>query len=230
MSGKDRTNRRLLAKYKKLIGELRYLYTNLDYHKEEHGYRKEDFNDTFRDWCEEFGYDCSSLKTRETFEEKQVDPYKQKVTKKELEEIQEKVYNDPEELSEDSEDAEKDLKALYKKIATKTHPDKLTFEEEESIKEKKRQLFMEAKQAFDEQNFFRLSQIAEQLGVELPPPSKQQLVWMSEEKKRIEKIISNIEQTYEWVCGEPENPNMTLEMLYRQYAETIGCVKLEKEG
>ena len=230
MSGNDRINRRLRAKHKKLIGELRYLYTDLEYHKEEHQFRKEDFNDSFRNWCEEYGFDCSRPSTQETFNEKQSDPYKQKVTKKELKEIKEEVYNDPEELSEDPEDAEKDLKTLYKKIATKTHPDKLTSEEEESIKERKRKLFMEAKEALDEQNFFKLSQIAEELGVELPPPSKQQLVWMKEEKKRIEKIIHNIEQTYEWVSGEPHNPNMTLEMLYRQYADVIGCVKLEKEG
>ena len=230
MSGKDRTNRRLRAKHKKLIGELRYLYTNLEYHKEEHQFRKEEFYEAFEDWCDEFGFDCSRPESNEAFNEKQTDPYKQKVTKKELKEIEEDVYNDPEESSEDSEDAEKDLKALYKKIATKTHPDKLTNEEEESIRERKRKLFMEAKEALDDQNFFKLSQIAEELGVELPAPSKQQLMWMREEKKRVEKIIHSIEQTYEWVCGEPHNPNMTPEMLYRQYADVIGCVKLEKEG
>jgi len=230
MSGKDRTNRRLRAKHKKLIGELRFLYTDLEYHKEEHEYRKEEFNESFKDWCDEHGFDCSRPETRETFNEKQTDPYKQEVTEKELKEIEKDVYNDPEELSEDTDDAEKDLKTLYKKIATKTHPDKLTNEEEQSIKERKRKLFMDAKRALDDQNFFKLSQIAEELGVELPPPSKQQLMWMSEEKKRIEKIIYNIEQTYEWVCGEPPNPNMTPEMLYRQYADVIGCVKLEKEG
>ena len=88
---------------------------------------------------------------------------------------------------------------------------------------------MEAKKAFDEKNFFKLSQIAEELGVDMPPPSRQQLVWLREEKKRIEKIIENIDKTYEWICGE-ENPMLPVEVLYQQYADASGCVKLEKEG
>jgi hypothetical protein len=229
VSGKDRTVRRLRAKHKKLLGELRYLYTDLEYHEEEHGYRKQEFQDSFKEWCGENGYDCFTSQARKTFEEKQVDPYKQEVTEKELKEIQEEVYNDPEELSEDPDDAEKELKALYKKIATKTHPDKLLRETEDSIKKRKQRLFMEAKQAYDNKNFFRLSQIAEELGVDMPPPSKQQLVWMREEKKRVEKIIESIAKTYEWICCE-EGLEMPIEILYQQYADIIGCVKLEKEG
>ena len=188
MSEKDRANRRLLAKHKKLISQLRHLYVDLDYHKEEHEFRRQEFQESFMDWCDENGFDCSTLKTRETFEKKQTDPYKQEVTEKELKEIEEEVYNDPEELSEDSDDAERDLKALYKKIATKTHPDKLT-QEEQATKERKRQLFMEAKAAFDDGNFFKLSQIAQELGVDMPPASKQQLVWRREEKKLVEKSL-----------------------------------------
>lgn len=228
MSGNDRTTRRLQAKYKKLIGQLRYLYTDLDYHKEEHEFRKQEFHEAFFDWCEQHSYDCSTLKTQKTFEEKQVDVYDQEVTEKELKEIEDEIYNDPEELTEDPDDAEKALKLLYKKIATKTHPDKLMAEEEQS-RRKKQALFMEAKKAYDERNYFRLSQIAEQLGVDMPPASKQQLMWMREEKKKIEKIIENIEKTYEWLCGE-ENPMLPREVLYQQYADIIGCVKLEKES
>ncbi len=227
MSGQDRTTRRLRARYKKLFSELRYLYADLEYHKEEHEYRKQEFYDAFADWCEDHGFDCSRKQTRETFEKKQVDPYDQKVTEKELKEIEEEIYNDLEDLEET--DAEKDLKSLYKKIAIKTHPDKLSAEEEQSIKDRKNHLFMEAKKAFDEKNFFKLSQIAEELGVDMPPPSRQQLVWLREEKKRIEKIIENIDKTYEWICGE-ENPMLPVEVLYQQYADAIGCVKLEKEG
>ena len=78
MSGKDRTNRRLRVKHKKLIGELRYLYTDLEYHTEEHEFRKEEFNESFRDWCDEFGFDCSRPETRETFNEKKVQNWESK--------------------------------------------------------------------------------------------------------------------------------------------------------
>ena len=228
MSGRDRATRRLRAKYKKLIGELRYLYTDFEYYKEEHQYRKEDFHEDFASWCEEMGYDCTRPETRQKYEEKQIDPYSQKVNKKELQEIQKEVYNDDSDESEDPDDAYKDLKSLYKKIAVETHPDKLT-RAEKAARERKERLFIEAKKAYDENNFFRLSQIAEELGLDLPPPSKQQLVWMREEKKKIEKIIASISTTYEWVCGE-ENPLMPKDVMYQKYADAIGCVKLKKEG
>ena len=226
MSGKDRATRRLRAKYKKLIGELKYLYTDLEYHKEEHQYRKEEFHEDFAMWCEQNGYDCSRPEVRKTFEEKQVDPYNQKVSKEEAEQILEEILD---ELGEEElDDSDKDLKTLYKKVATKTHPDKILQDEQEA-REKKQRLFIEAKEAYDNQDFFRLSQIAEELGVEPPPPSKQQLMWMREEKKKIEKIIEGIAKTYEWVCGE-ENPILPRDVMYQKYASTIGCVKLQKEG
>ena len=130
------------------------------------------------------------------------------------------MENEPE----DPDDASKDLKALYKKIATQTHPDKLINEEIEAVKQRKNKLFLEAKAALENKDFFRLSQIAEELGLDLPEPTRQQLVWMRKEKKKIEKVRKSIAETFEWVYGETEDEAARTNIFHR-YVQIIGCVK-----
>lgn len=220
----SREKRRLSAKYKKLLNQLRYIYSDLEYHKEEHGYRKQDFQEAFNAFCKERGYDCSQRSSIEKFQEKQVDVYKAEVTDKEKEKIKEETDAEIQE-EESPDDPEREIKALYRKIAVQTHPDKISDAEALSIKEKKKRLFIEAKEAMDSRNFFRLSQIAEELGVELPPPSKQQLVWLREEKKRIEKIIAGICSTYEWAAMAEEGIGRPKEQLFEEYATILGCAR-----
>ena len=224
MSGDVKASRRLKSKYKRLLTELEYLYTKLDYITEEHAIRKEEFQEDFVEFCEEHGYDCTTKKTQETYEEKQIDPYVVNLDDQELDEIQDDLEEDPEDLGDES----KDLKNLYRKIATQTHPDKLIAEKQESIKEKKKRLFLEAKKALEDSNFFKMAKIAKELDVELPEPTRQQLVWMRSEKKKIEKTIDSVQRTFEWIYGD-EHPEVPKVNLFYRYAEIIGCVKLQKE-
>ena len=206
------------------MAELEFLYSKLEYVTEEHALRKEEFQEDFLEFCELYGYDCSTQKTRDTYQEKQFDPYRADLSSLECDEIE----KDLEEYDEVSEDGSKDLKNLYKKIAVQTHPDKLVSEKQESIKNRKRKLFIEAKKALEDSNFYKMAQIAKELGVELPKPTHQQLVWMRSEKKKIEKIINGIGKTFEWIYAE-NNPEVPKINLFYRYAEIIGCVKLQKE-
>lgn len=225
MSGDVKPSRRLKHKHKRLLTELEYLYSELDYYKEEHIFRKSEFQEEFLDFCEKYGYDCNSQKTIDTYQQKQVDPYRVKIEEDEQKEITDDLFDDE---GEDEGSSKKDLKNLYKKIATKTHPDKLISEPEELIKSRKKKLFLDARSALEKQNFFKMSQIANELGIELPPPNDQQLMWMRTEKKKIEKTIDGIKQTFEWVYGEAEISVPRINLFYR-YVEAIGCIKLEKE-
>tara|TARA_E500000331_G_C17259773_1_gene714703 strand:- start:2437 stop:3120 length:684 start_codon:yes stop_codon:yes gene_type:complete len=219
-----KSSRRLNAKHKRLLTELQYLYSQLDYITEEHSLRKEEFQEDFLDFCEEYGYDCTTPKSQETYQEKSVDPYVVDLNDQEIDEIEEDLEEDLEE----SDDGTRDLKNLYRKIAVQTHPDKLLSEKKEEIKDKKKRLFMEAKRALEDGNFFKMAQIAKELDVDLPPPTHQQLVWMRSEKKKIEKAVEGVKQTFEWIYGEEKPPVPKINLFYR-YAEIIGCVKLEKE-
>ena len=224
MTRRDRESRQVKAKYRKLLRELRYLYSELDYYAEEHGHRKKEFAEDLEFFCEEFDYDCTTLKTAEEYQKKQVDPYRQEVTSEESDEIQDDVEQGTEDEPADPDDAEKDLKTLYRKIATQTHPDKLINEEVEAARERKKRLFLEAREALENKDYYKLSQVADELGIELPRPTRQQLVWMRKEKKKIEKTIKSITETYEWVYGEAEAADAR-NNIFHSYVKVIGCVK-----
>jgi leucyl aminopeptidase len=224
MSADVKASRRLKSKYKRLLTELEYLYSKLDYVTEEHAHRKEEFQEDFLEFCEEHGYDCTSQKTRDTYQKKQVDPYIVDLNDADFAEIEDELQED----LEHSGDGTKDLKNLYRKIATQTHPDKLLKEKQESAKERKKRLFLEAKEALEQNNFFKMAQIAKELDVELPEPTHQHLVWMRQEKTKIEKTISGVKETFEWAYGE-DSPQIPKVNLFYRYAKIIGCVKLEKE-
>lgn len=224
MPGGTRANRRLKAKYKRLLTELEYLYSELEFHQEEHTVRKEEFQEEFLEFCEEHGYDCTTRKTHEAYEQQQFDPYKVHLSEDEERSLSDDLFDN----DLDPQESEKDLKNLYKKIATKTHPDKLLYEDIEGAKERKKKMFLEAQSALQEENYYKMLQLAKELGIELPEPNEQQVMWMRAEKKKIEKIISGITQTFEWVYGE-ENPSMPKVNLFYRYVDIIGCVKLQKE-
>ena len=227
MARRDRESRQVKAKYRKLLRELRYLYSELEYHTEEHEHRKREFAEDLQLFCEEFGYDCTTLNTAEQYEKKQVDPYAQNITSEENDEIKSAVEEGLEDAPPDPDDAEKDLKTLYKKIATQTHPDKLINEQIEAARKRKQRLFMEAREALESKDYYKLSQIAEELGIELPEPTRQQLVWMRKEKKKIEKTVEAITKTYEWVYGEAEAADAR-NNIFHSYVDVIGCVKTKE--
>ena len=224
MSGDVKSSRRLKSKYKRLLAELEFLYSKLEYVTEEHMLRKEEFQEDFLEFCEEYGYDCTTQKTQETYNKKQFDPYAADLNDLEHDEIEQ----DLEEDIESSNDGSKDLKNLYRKIAVQTHPDKLLAEKQENVKNRKRKLFLEAKNALEDSNFYKMAQIAKELEIDLPEPTHQQLVWMRSEKKKIEKTINGVGQTFEWIYGENNSQVPKINLFYR-YAEIIGCVKLQKE-
>jgi len=227
MAGRDRESGRIKSRYRKLLRELKYLYSELEYYTEEHEYRKQEFNDDFLEFCEDYGYDCNTRKAHENFIKKQIDPYRASITDDETSEIEKELPLDTENT--DTDDPEKELKRLYKKIATQTHPDKLTKEEVEATKDRKHELFLNARRALENKDFYQLVLIAEELGIDLPAPTRQQLVWMRKEKKKIEKIMEEIRQTFEWIYGEEDVAVPRINLFYR-YVELLGCVKLEKEG
>jgi len=86
-----------------------------------------------------------------------------------------------------------ELKALFRKIAAATHPDKLVargYSKEEITRKTK--IFKKAKKAFDSNNWYILYIIAADLGIELPDPSEQQLEWLEEDIAAVRAQIAHI--------------------------------------
>ena len=121
----------------------------------------------------------TTLNTAEQYEKKQFDPCAQNITPKTMK--SERCREGLEDAPPDPE-TQKDLKTLYKKIAAQTLPDKLINEQIEAARKRKQRLFMEAREALENKDYYKLSQIAEELNIGYRS-HRQQLVWMRKKKE-----------------------------------------------
>ena len=94
-------------------------------------------------------------------------------------------------------------KKLWKAIAKKCHPDRLSFQDLTAIEIGRRQSwFLEAKKLFEDQNWPKLLHIGVQLGEyvdDLEP--KRQLSWLNKEYEAISKKIMDVQGSLAWKWG-----------------------------
>ncbi|MBO67338.1 MAG: hypothetical protein CL398_03415 [Acidiferrobacteraceae bacterium] len=94
-------------------------------------------------------------------------------------------------------EADSELKSLYREIAKETHPDKLLDLEDEAL-EKKTKLFQQASVASEANDWMALRDIAIELGIDPPPPSKKQIKLLEESIEKIGSEIKAIHNTVAW--------------------------------
>ena len=94
-------------------------------------------------------------------------------------------------------------KRLWKQIAKKCHPDRLSFQELTAIEISRRQTwFLEAKKLFEDQNWSKLLHIGVQLGEYVEEiDAKQQLGWLNKEYEGISKKIISVQDSLAWKWG-----------------------------
>jgi len=203
---------KLRKKYEKLILELRYLTADYDYHRMAYDDAQASFTEEFEVYREE-----NSLITPE-----------ERILK-----TGEVDYNDEEEFT-DLTTVEEDQKKqrinavtnlLFKKIAKETHPDKLAHmtEEEQDRREK---MFLEAQDASEKREWFRLMCIATDLGIKLPTPTKEHLVLLEAKNKELRTTIAYMEKTYVWVYSKMPN-DTSKRNVFAEFAKTVGYTTLD---
>ena len=185
--------KRAKTKYKKLLLELEYLYSDLDYHNDVQEEAMREFQKAFGTYCKENNID-----------------YKTDIIKEEEREVQ---VSDPDKVifrDEDGNPSREDIKEienssrpeeirkLFKQIATKTHPDKFS-DAKSAEKALNMQVFLQAKSAAEDNNYFKLQQIAQRLGLDLPEITQKQTKLMEEEAKRLRIKLKRLEKTVAWV-------------------------------
>ena len=94
-------------------------------------------------------------------------------------------------------------KRLWKAIAKKCHPDRLSFQELTAIEISRRQTwFLEAKKLFEEQNWSKLLHIVVQLDEYVDEiEAKQQLGWLNKEYEGISNKIMDVQGSLAWKWG-----------------------------
>ncbi len=172
----------LKMKHHKLLFELKFLYADLEYHQRI-------MNDANRKFQEEFLNASKELKLYEILfpEDNVPEP-----TQQDSGEVEnEKIY----EL--DKKNISKEVKFLHKKIVSMTHPDKLVklSEQERSHREN---IFLKATEAAEKDNLFALQQIAMDLGIELPPPTEEQLEIFEKEAGGVRRQTGDMKKTFAW--------------------------------
>ena len=126
------------------------------------------------------------------------------------------------------------LKKLYRQVAARTHPDKAKAAGA-SDKEAARleQLFMQAKKAYDDKNWYVLYSIALALDIDVPEPSAENLEWIEDDIRHTLGTISQIGNlvAWMWYSGDPVMKQVALSNFFEQmYGLSLGPVQLDSSS
>ena len=149
-----------------------------------------DFNDRF-----ETGRDKKIVEESEALEEaKENRSFDQEEKRKEEEKENNKT--DFEEIIPE----DKDLRDLFKKIALRTHPDKLLNEDEDKA-EYLTELYKDAASAAEVGDGMALLEIAYELGISVKIDPAKEVEWLNKKIKTLKENVAEMKSTAEWVWG-----------------------------
>lgn len=95
---------------------------------------------------------------------------------------------------------DKDLKNLFKKIALKTHPDKLRDMDDDEA-DQLTELYKEAAGAAEVGDGMALLEIAYELGIKVDIDPAKEVEWLSKKILMLQEDISEMKNTAEWIWG-----------------------------
>ena len=111
-----------------------------------------------------------------------IEEYSEPDTEPEPEPEYEEPPNPEDVLESSKKNSDPKSKKIFRKIATKIHPDKLAQIEDEYEKEVKRRLYNKAITAFEEGDLLLLAEIAIDLGIDVPEIDEQRLQFKRRDK------------------------------------------------
>jgi hypothetical protein len=238
-------SKRIQLKFKKMLKKAEFVHADLEYHEELVFEAKIDFNEAFLDRVNNMSrrerkYWKRHLNTLNDERAKQLlqqaEEEKQKRIDAETAEEQtdivknkeifmdgetgEEFYLNPDEVDTPDDDKSGVIKKLYRKIASETHPDKLVasgFSQREV--ERKEQIFMKAKEAYERENWYMIYSIAIDLGISPGDIDEKHINWIEEDVKLTMGRISRIGQLFVWVWY--TSPDEQKEKVMDQYFKQV---------
>ena len=238
-------SKRIQLKFKKMLKKAEFVHADLEYHEELVFEAKADFNEAFQDRIDNMSrrerkYWTRNLHTLNDERAKQLlqqaEEEKQKRIDAETDEDQtgvvknkevlmdagtgEEFYLNPDEVDTPDDDKSGVIKKLYRKIASETHPDKLVasgFSQREV--ERKEQIFMKAKEAYERENWYMIYSIAIDLGISPGDIDDKHIDWIEEDVKLTMGRISRIGQLFVWVWY--TSPDEQKEKVMDQYFKQV---------
>jgi len=182
--------------YKKLSNELRFKYSELDYVDQSCVEGNIEFEIYYRDFCAKHNISIADL------ESKQPEKVKQFSDKPVVTEEQKKE-DIKAEISPEQARKKKIFQRIFRGIAKKIHPDKFSNMEQTPDVIKKQEMFKKASDAFDDERWSQLLEIAEELDIH---PQKYEKVneLLREEISDVNKKIAHMQKTYGWFMSQAE--------------------------
>ena len=182
--------------YKKLSNELKFKYSELDYVDQACVEGNIDFEKYYRDFCTKHNISITDLESKSPKKVKQFSD-KPIVTE------QQKKENVQAELSPEQVRKKKIFQRIFRGIAKKIHPDKFSNMEQTPDIIKKQEMFKQASEAFDNEKWGQLLEIAEELDIH---PQKYEKVneLLREEISDVNKKIAHLQKTYGWFMSQAE--------------------------
>tara|TARA_B100000282_G_scaffold257326_1_gene204153 strand:- start:2180 stop:2788 length:609 start_codon:yes stop_codon:yes gene_type:complete len=109
----------------------------------------------------------------------------------------------------------KESKNVFRKIALKTHPDRLLDDPNVSEKEEKIKLYQKAVKAHEENDIIALHHIADKLGIKPPQVSEQDIKKAENAIVKLQNQIKGVEETviWQWFIAEGKRKDNILERL-----------------
>jgi hypothetical protein len=116
------------------------------------------------------------------------------------------------------EEKDENLKGVFKKIASQIHPDKLQ-NLSEFERDYKKSLFEKARMALDTNDYYGIVEVAEELGIDPPPPSRKQIELMKKTNEELENKVNEIQNSvlWKWYYADEE----AREFLMSKYIEKL---------
>ena len=168
-------------KFEMIVRKIAFVKADLQYHKVEHSRRRQIFYDDLQDYVKNRKFEFSEEKMKKNL----IDVYERK-----------RLIPVP--------DISKQNKKIFRQIAAITHPDKVK-------NELKKDSFLKAREAIENDDWFSLYQMGFDLGIELPDPTAEQIAWMEQEVEKLEVMINKVVSTIEWIyCNEGSNKDHLL--------------------
>ena len=134
-----------------------------------------------------------------------------------------KVTTDPPEFDIPKED----VKNVFKKIAQKTHPDKLIKEDTSSSTYKEKvDMYKEALGSVENKDWSRVIEIAMELGIDVSDVKNDDSDYLHESIKALTEKIKELKSTYAWVWYHTEDKDQAKQMIL----QSLGLNKEKENG
>jgi len=110
---------------------------------------------------------------------------------------------------------------LFKKIALKSHPDKIDPMQHSYVERRQMEKdFRDANKALENKEYFTLIEIAERLDISLPTNYNQQIRWMNKQLDTVNRELMKQKTTYSYLFAEKETKEEK-DLLMRQFVKQL---------